>query len=366
MSRRGSRYHAIVMMLPVGVCLWLSMGTTAAALTQTSTPTPAPTSTRTPTVCPTGTPCTSGYYKVCSGEPVTNCNCNCQPTPVMCPGGDVLDYCGFGVCICVSPTPIASPKFTQTPTPTSTPVPTGNECSPSVPDSCPVGKECLCCCGTYVCMPPYLPCCALPCTESTPLPTPTATPTPGPTGVIIGIGDVCEIDVFCPLPLLCLIDPPHQARVCSCVGDCDESAEVTVDELVTLVNVDLGSQGWSACPLGDANSDGEVTVDEILLAVDHALYGCLVEPTPTPTPRLEGVAQGDPQYLRGRQFYQREGGHEEEGGRETSTQEPPRFSSWRDIPPSGDVPLAAKNRCRRWRSSVTAFSRGQLSSDLVA
>ncbi len=60
-------------------------------------------------------------------------------------------------------------------TPSPTPIPTAHECTPSGAD-CPVGTQCYCCCGTWVCMPPYLPCCALPCSEPTELPTPTPTP----------------------------------------------------------------------------------------------------------------------------------------------------------------------------------------------
>ena len=55
---------------------------------------------------------------------------------------------------------VNAPTATDTPTP----IPTVNQCNPSAND-CPVGKECLCCCGTWVCMPPYLPCCALPCSD---------------------------------------------------------------------------------------------------------------------------------------------------------------------------------------------------------
>lgn len=331
---------------------------------------------------------------------------------------------------------VCSSAGATTPPPSSTPIPPAQACNPSKPDSCPADHQCLCCCGTWVCMPPYLPCCALPCPEptiptptptcpppppirclpdydlvcgtidgcttcqcvprvtptatptpggecnplvnncpfgttcgcccgawecttgikiccelacvlptpvSTPTPTPaepcsgspcsgtcvicppctpgticplapcelghcdglagscgcvpgiltpTPTPTPTPTGIIIGIGDFCEPDRICPVPLLCLIDPPHQARVCSCVGDCDGNAEATVDELVTLVNVDLGSMGWSACPLGDANGDGQIDISEVISAVNNALYGCLVEPTPTPTPQCNSVPCG--------------------------------------------------------------------------
>lgn len=49
---------------------------------------------------------------------------------------------------------------------------------------------------------------------------------------------------------------------------------MTVDELLTMVNVALGNTNVASCPPGDANNDGEITVDEILQAVNNALNGC--------------------------------------------------------------------------------------------
>jgi hypothetical protein len=49
---------------------------------------------------------------------------------------------------------------------------------------------------------------------------------------------------------------------------------VSVDELVTLVNIALDLSPVSACRAGDANADGEVTVDEIVVAVNNDLLGC--------------------------------------------------------------------------------------------
>jgi hypothetical protein len=60
----------------------------------------------------------------------------------------------------------------------------------------------------------------------------------------------------------------------NCVGDCGEDGEVTVNELITGVNIALGVAPLSACPVFDANGDGEVTVNEILQAVNNALNGC--------------------------------------------------------------------------------------------
>jgi len=76
-----------------------------------------------------------------------------------------------------------------------------------------------------------------------------------------------------------LIATPATAQVC--LGDCNESGDVTVDEVVTMVNLALGG-GTAGCAAGDGNSDGSITVDEIITAVNHALTGC-------PPPTEDGV-----------------------------------------------------------------------------
>jgi hypothetical protein len=77
-------------------------------------------------------------------------------------------------------------------------------------------------------------------------------PTPTPTGPV-------------PTPT---VGPPV------CVGDCNDDGDVTVDEILTMVNIALGNALVDDCPAADANGDGQVTVDEILTAVNYALNGC--------------------------------------------------------------------------------------------
>ncbi len=64
---------------------------------------------------------------------------------------------------------------------------------------------------------------------------------------------------------------PRMARAQTCcVGDCDKSGDVTVDELITLVNIDLGSADPSACPNGiPPGSTVDITL--IIQAVNNAL-----------------------------------------------------------------------------------------------
>jgi hypothetical protein len=49
---------------------------------------------------------------------------------------------------------------------------------------------------------------------------------------------------------------------------------VTIDDLVTLVNIALGEDEPASCGPGDTNGDDQVTVDEILAALARALQGC--------------------------------------------------------------------------------------------
>jgi hypothetical protein len=62
----------------------------------------------------------------------------------------------------------------------------------------------------------------------------------------------------------------------SCVGDCNNSGDVTIDELVKLVNIALGGTPPSACPGGLTKTP--VTIDEIISGVNNALGGCPPKP----------------------------------------------------------------------------------------
>jgi len=70
-----------------------------------------------------------------------------------------------------------------------------------------------------------------------------------------------------------------------CAGDCNDDHSVMVDELITLVNIALGTADISTCLVGDANRTDAITVDEILTAVNNALSGC--DPDDPSTSRLD-------------------------------------------------------------------------------
>jgi hypothetical protein len=84
--------------------------------------------------------------------------------------------------------------------------------------------------------------------------------------------------------------------VLACVGDCNNDNMVTVNEILTMVNIALGSGDAADCMAGDRNGDQTITVDEILAAVGSALTGCNA-PTPTPIPGCHSDADcTDPRY----------------------------------------------------------------------
>jgi photosystem II stability/assembly factor-like uncharacterized protein len=62
-------------------------------------------------------------------------------------------------------------------------------------------------------------------------------------------------------------------QVVTCAGDCDANTTVTVDEILTLVNIALGNAQPSACPSGIPSAT-EVDLALILQAVHNALNRC--------------------------------------------------------------------------------------------
>jgi hypothetical protein len=83
------------------------------------------------------------------------------------------------------------------------------------------------------------------------------------------------------LAIFCVFGPLRAGA--ACVGDCDDSGSVTVDELVVMVDIALGTLDIESCAGGGANADGQVTVDEIVTGVNALLDGCPGEGSPTPT-----------------------------------------------------------------------------------
>jgi hypothetical protein len=60
----------------------------------------------------------------------------------------------------------------------------------------------------------------------------------------------------------------------SCAADCDGDGQVTVNELVSAVNISLGATPLSQCVPADADGDGGVAINELIAGVARALDGC--------------------------------------------------------------------------------------------
>ena len=58
------------------------------------------------------------------------------------------------------------------------------------------------------------------------------------------------------------------------MGDCKDTGQVTIDDLILMVNIALGSAPVSRCLPGDANHNGEIAINEIIAGVNNALNGC--------------------------------------------------------------------------------------------
>jgi hypothetical protein len=59
-----------------------------------------------------------------------------------------------------------------------------------------------------------------------------------------------------------------------CVGACTQPASVTVNDLLTVIEIAAGRTSVDECPSADANGDQQVSLEEVLQAVNNALDGC--------------------------------------------------------------------------------------------
>ena len=88
--------------------------------------------------------------------------------------------------------------------------------------------------------------------------------------------------------VLPMFGSPASAQVSRCVGDCSSDRQVTINELLTMVNIALGNELVVDCLAGDANADGQITVNDIIAAVNSGLKDCA--PTPTPLAGMDASA----------------------------------------------------------------------------
>lgn len=67
-----------------------------------------------------------------------------------------------------------------------------------------------------------------------------------------------------------------------CVGDCQGSGTVQINELIICVGISLGDRPVLDCNSCDSNANGVVAINELIQAVNAALNGCPNVSTPTP------------------------------------------------------------------------------------
>jgi hypothetical protein len=68
-----------------------------------------------------------------------------------------------------------------------------------------------------------------------------------------------------------------------CMGDCDGDGATSVNDLVLSLGIALGRGEVALCPAGDLDGDGAIAIDELVRAVGAALARCAA-PTPSGTP----------------------------------------------------------------------------------
>lgn len=169
--------------------------------------------------------------------------------------GTPQDGDGFGV---------FGQRFDFVPTPTPTPLANGADCSN--PDVCESGNcvNGICCevpfCSKGEFCAPITGMC-----QSGPTPTPTSSPTGTETPTVPATST--PTSTLTPTPSTSPTEAP-------CAGDCNGDGDVTIDELVTGLDIALGLESLDACEALDTDRDGVVTIDELIEAVDSSLTGC--------------------------------------------------------------------------------------------
>jgi cysteine-rich repeat protein len=111
--------------------------------------------------------------------------------------------------------------------------------------------------------------------------TPTASPTRTTTGTASGSAtatfspaDTATATASSAATLTAAATSTHTPVPIACVGDCDGSGGVTINELIIGVNIALGTLPIDRCRAFDASGNGGVEINELIAAVNNALDGC--------------------------------------------------------------------------------------------
>ncbi len=71
-----------------------------------------------------------------------------------------------------------------------------------------------------------------------------------------------------------LVDLTVPVSPAACAGDCNADGAVAINELISGVNIALGTAPLSSCAAFDSGGDGLVAINELIAAVNAALIGC--------------------------------------------------------------------------------------------
>jgi len=257
---------------PTNTPTWTATATTTPTSTPTSTPSATPTATPTRTSTPTWTPTATSTP---TATPTYTWTPTLTPTYTPTPTATATGTPTYTPTPTATSTPTATPTYTWTPTPTptftATPTTTATMTPTETPTASPTPTPSST--DTPTASPTEIPT-DTPTFTETPTESPTASPTPTPSSTDTPTASATPT----PTP-----SPSATATAVPCRGDCDNSGDVTIDEILTLVNIALGNRPVADCLAGDVNGDRQITVDEILRAVNNALNGC---------PNLTGIRRG--------------------------------------------------------------------------
>jgi CSLREA domain-containing protein len=243
-----------------GQCMVFTVTPTASV---TTTATPTPTVTRTGTSTPTLTATSTATHTPVLPTPTVTA------TPATAVPTDTTTQTATAT---APPTNTHSPSASPTLTPTlPPPTTTGTEAPSTTATVTPTGTPTLAVTSTATATTIPSPT-ATDTVTATQVPTPTptlevatatGTPTASHTPVPTATATVTQTESPTPSPT-----PPV------CTGDCDHSGDVTITDIVIMVNIALESTPVTACTAGDVNGDGQITVVEIIIAVGNTLSGC--------------------------------------------------------------------------------------------
>jgi hypothetical protein len=134
--------------------------------------------------------------------------------------------------------------------------------------------------------------------------------------------------------VIVLLIPGGAASGQECVGDCEGSKSVSIDELVRCVNIALGSAALGQCDACDVGGDTRVSIDELVAAVNAALNGCDIPPASSAVAHFElsqtgAMDWGDVPFPS--DLYRDANGAIHIGALPTNTTETPLLSAMRDL-----------------------------------